>query len=80
MGPFHILKKFGRQAYKLDIPANWKMHPVFLVAQLEPALNPAQDPFKRPFSFQPPPVFVDKNIDVLKSFKIEQLLNKRLVK
>lgn len=41
VGFFYILEKFARLVYRLNIPANWKIHPVFSIAQLKPALNPA---------------------------------------
>lgn len=80
MGPFCILEKVGRLAYKLDILEDWRIHPVFLVAQLKPAPPPALDPFSRPILSEPLPVFVEGDIDILKSFKVEKLLNKQLVK
>jgi hypothetical protein len=35
VGPFQILHKFGTQAYQLQIPADWKIHPVFHVSLLK---------------------------------------------
>lgn len=32
VGLFYTLEKVGRLTHKLDIPADWKIHPVFLVA------------------------------------------------
>lgn len=32
VGPFCILEKVGRLTYKLDVPLDWKVHSVFLVA------------------------------------------------
>lgn len=79
VGPFCISEKVGRLAYRLAIPPHWKIHPVFSVAQLEPAPPPSGDPFHRPFPDQPPSVFVDGDIDTVKSFEVERLLNKRTV-
>jgi len=35
-GPFKLLEKKGNRAFKLDILARWKIHPVFHVSLLEP--------------------------------------------
>ena len=77
VGPFRVLAKVGRLAYRLDIPAHWQIHPVFTIAQLEPAEAPADDPFHRPRPDHPPSVFVQGDTDEWKSFEIDQLLNKR---
>ena len=47
-GPFKVLGREGRLAYRLDIPAHWGIHPVFTIAQLEPRPDPATDPYNRP--------------------------------
>ncbi len=47
-GPFRVVERIGRLAYRLDIPDFWKVHLVFTVAQLEPSPDPASDPFHRP--------------------------------
>lgn len=80
VGSFQIEDKVGRLAYKLKIPPDWKIHPVFSVAQLEPAPPPTEDPFSRPYPTHPPPMFVDGDTDSVKSFEIKHLLNRRIVK
>ena len=80
VGPFCILEKVGRLAYKLDVPLDWRVHPVFSVAQLEPAPSLTNDPFHRPHPHMPPAVFVDGDTKHNKSFEVERLLNKRIVK
>ena len=80
VGPFQIVKKVGRLAYKLDVPSDWRIHPVFSVAQLEPAPDPAKDPFQRLRPQHPPSVFVEGDTDRHKSFEIDRFLNKRTIR
>ena len=80
VSPFRIMEKVDCLAYRLDVLSDWRIHPVFSMAQLEPAPPPAEDPFGRPFPSNPPPVFVEGNTDKVKSFKVERLLNKQQVR
>ncbi|KAI0994007.1 hypothetical protein K3495_g14176 [Podosphaera aphanis] len=49
-GPFKILERIGRLAYRLELPQSMRrVHPVISVAHLEPAPDPSEDPFDRPF-------------------------------
>ena len=45
-GPFKVLAKVGRLAYRLELPPVMKIHPVISVAQLEPAPT-TSDPYNR---------------------------------
>ena len=76
VGPFDVVSKVGKQAYRLDIPGHWRVHPVFSVAQLEPW--PGTDPFDRPLPNEPDSVFVEGDTDEYKSWEIDRLLNKRV--
>lgn len=80
VGPFQVLERVGRLAYKLDVPHDWRIYPVFSIAQLELAPLPAEDLFGRLRPEHPPPIFVEGDTDVVKSFEIDRLLNKQTVK
>ena len=77
VGPFQIDSKVERLAYRLKIPRDWKIHPFFSVAQLEPVPPPTKDPLFHSYPTHPLPVFVDGDKDSVKSFEVERLLNKR---
>jgi hypothetical protein len=34
-GPFSVEERLGQQAYRLALPRNWKVHPVFHTSQLK---------------------------------------------
>lgn len=76
VGPFRVLEKIGRLAYKLDVLLNCRVHSVFLMAQLEPTTSPTNDPLNRPRPHMLPAVFVNRDTNASKSFEVKRLLNK----
>ena len=76
-GPFKVLRKVGRLAYKLDVPEHWRVHPVFSIAMLEPSPSPGSDPYERPVPEQPDSVFVEGDTDTQKSWEVERVLDKK---
>lgn len=70
-GPFKITQRIGKQAYRLDIPNHWRIHPVISVAQL---YRPKQgkDPFQRQTP-TPSPIAVDGS----EEWEVEKLMDSR---
>lgn len=75
VGPFRILERIGRLAYRLELPDNMLIHDVISVAHLEPATDPQADPYQR-HRIQAPAVVVDG----YEEFEIEKLLQKRRIR
>ena len=75
VGPFKVTERVGRLAYRLEVPDDWKVHPVFTIAQLEPAPAPSDDPYNRPRPTHPQAVSADGQ-----EYDVERLLNKRIVR
>ena len=73
LGPFRVLRRVGKLAYQLELPTNWRIHPVISIAQLEPAPKDL-DPFGRPTQELPSAVEVDGETD---HHEIERLLGRR---
>jgi hypothetical protein len=74
-GPFKVLEKVGRLAYRLQIPDHWKVHDVFSVAQLEPAPPPGSDPYNRPIPDEPGPI--EESTDV---YEVDRIIDKRVIR
>ena len=68
-----MIEKIGHLAYKLRIPPQWKIHPVFMIAQLEPYIS--GDPYERELPKHPPDLFTDCEVKE-ESFVVDRLLNK----
>ena len=71
-GPFQVVERIGRLAYRLKLPPTMRIHDVVSVAHLEPATDPASDPYGRPATV-PPAVVVDNHDE----YEIERLVKKR---
>jgi transposase InsO family protein len=70
IGPYAIIAKVGSVAYRLRLPKNIRVHPVFHVSQLEPA--PKKDSFNRIVD-PPPPIEVGDHDE----YEVEEILNHR---
>ena len=46
-GPFKVIERVGRLAYRLEIPEHWSVYNVFSIAYLEPGTQ-SSDPYNRP--------------------------------
>jgi RNase H-like domain found in reverse transcriptase/Integrase zinc binding domain/Chromo (CHRromatin Organisation MOdifier) domain/Integrase core domain len=71
LGPFHVVKKIGKAAYRLKLPSSMRVHPVFHVSLLEPVLhNDIPGRVQEPS----PPVIVDDQ----EEYEVEEVLDSRI--
>ena len=70
IGPFTVVKRVGKTAYELDLPANMKIHDVFHASLLKPYLKDGR--------VQPPPPKL--MVDGQEEFEVEFVLDCRLQK
>lgn len=69
-GPFKILERIGKNAYRLELPPQWKIHPVFNVNLLEP-YRQSKDPNRHQEG--PPP----QEIEGEENWEVEEIVKSR---
>lgn len=71
LGPFQINQKVSTVAYKLDLPASLRIHPVFHVSLLEKYIP---NTFENRIQEPPPPLVIEGE----EEFEVEAILDSRL--
>ncbi|KAH8144651.1 uncharacterized protein LAJ45_11360 [Morchella importuna] len=71
LGKFRILERIGSHAYRLELPASMKSHPVFHVSSLEPA---RRHPLPGHIQPPPPPVIVEGE----EEFEVQEVMDSRI--
>ncbi len=76
---FKILKKIESLSYRLNLSSHWKIHSVISVTQLESVSDSFMNLFHRSRSQESGSIHMKDDIDNVKSFEIEKLINKRII-
>ena len=77
---FRILKRIDKLTYRFDLFNHWRIHLILFIAQLKSCFDSTTNFFNRSRSNYSNSVFVEKNIERVKSYEIERLINKRQTK
>jgi hypothetical protein len=75
---FRILEKIENLAYRLSLSKHWNIHFIIFIAQLESISNSIIDFYNRSRSNESKSIHVEEDIETIKSFKIEKLINKQI--
>jgi hypothetical protein len=73
IGPYKIIERIGKVAYKLDLPIKFRLHPVFHIAKLRKALESDDFPGREQLD-RPDPVL---KLDGEDAWYVDRVINKR---
>ena len=79
MGSFRIIRRIKRLVYELKLSNYWKIYLVFTITMFKPGLAVKDDSYNRLRSDYLDSVFVNEDIEFLKSFKISKIIDKRII-
>ena len=74
IGPYRIIEQISQTAYKLDLPVDLRIHPVFHISLLKKYTT--SDEFLRPIL--PLPVIIQNSDEV--EYEVEIILDKKLLR
>ena len=76
---FKILKKIDCLTYRLKLSSHWRIHSILSMTQLKLAVKRINS-YNRFRSNHPPSIFVKKDIDIVKSYRLKKMIDKRFIK
>ena len=79
MDSFRIIRRIKRLAYELKLSNYQKIYLVFTIIIFKSGLAIKDDPYNRSKPDHLDSVFVNEDIEFLKSFKISKIINKRII-
>ena len=79
MGPFRVIRRTRRLIYELKLPNYWKIYFVFTIIMFKSGLAIEDDSYNWFRPDHPDSVFVNGDIEFLKSFKINKIIDKRVI-
>ena len=77
---FRVLKRVERLVYKLNLSAYWRIHLILFIVQLKSIFAFSNDFFNRSRSNHSNSVFVESDIECVKFYEIDKLVDKKQTK